>query len=62
MNPVSVQQKRLSEQLLLMTPSHPQNFKLGLLKLDGIFMLQLAFVERKNTMQYGIKSVRYTGH
>ena len=44
MNPVSVQQKRLSEQLLLMTPSHRQNpfsLKLGLLKLDDIFMLQL---------------------
>ena len=42
MKPVSVQQKRLSEQLLLMIPSHPQNLKLGLLKLDDIFMLQLS--------------------
>ena len=84
--------KRLSEQLLLMTPSHHQN-------LDDIFKLQLAsfvyacmnrlappvfdnyfnyisnihdhntrqadrgdiFIERRNTMQYGIKTVRYAG-
>ena len=81
------------------SPSEPLFLKLGLLKLDDIFMLQLAsfvyacinrlappvfdnyfnyisnihdhstrqatrgdiFVERKNTMQCGIKSVRYAG-
>ena len=81
------------------SPSESLFLKLGLLKMDDIFMLQLAsfvyacisrlappvfdnyfnyisnihdhstrqatrgdiFVERKNTMQYGIKSVRYAG-
>ena len=81
------------------SPSEPLFLKLGLLKLDDIFMLQLAsfvyacinrlahpvfdnyfnyvsnihdhstrqetkgdiFVEKKNTVQYGIKSVRYAG-
>ena len=44
MNPVLVQQKRLSEQLLLndsFSPSEPLFLKLGLLKLDDISTLQL---------------------
>ena len=102
MNPVSVQQKKVIRAITFngsFSPSEPLFLKLGLLKLDDIFVLQLAsfvyacinrlappvfdnyfnyisnihdhstrqatrgdiFVERKNIIQYGIKSVRYAG-
>ena len=102
MNPVSVQQKKVIRAITFndsFSPSEPLFLKLGLLKLDDIFKLQLAsfvyacinrlappvfdnyfnyisnihdhntrqaarddiFIERRNTMQYGIKTVRYAG-
>ena len=102
MNPVSVQQKKVIRAITFndsFSLSEPLFLKLGLLKLDDIFKLQLAsfvyacinrlappvfdnyfnyisnihdhntrqaargdiFIERRNTMQYGIKTVRYAG-
>ena len=102
MNPVSVQQKKVIRATTFndsSSPSEPLFLKLGFLKLDDIFNLQLVsfvyacinrlappvfdnyfnyisnihdhntrqaargdiFIERRNTMQYGIKTVRYAG-
>ena len=102
MNLVSVQQKMVIRAITFndsSSPSEPLFLKLGLLKLDDIFKLQLVsfvyacinrlappvfdnyfnyisnihdhntrqaargdiFIERRNTMKYGIKTVRYAG-
>ena len=102
MNPVLVQQNKVIRAITFndsFSPSEPVFLKLGLLKPDDIFTLQLTsfvyacisklapavfdnyfnyisniydystrqaargdiFVERKNTIHYGIKSVRYAG-